>query len=430
MSNMVHDLLVHATAAAKAGDKKEAERYLKWILRLDPTDGQIIEAYHWLIELTDSKTEKRDYVDEILIRDPADARARRILAILKGDLRPEDIIDPDRLKIDRKTEPISASPQRYTCPNCGARMVYSPDGVTLMCENCGTKQELSPLHPTKIKPLGSSFTIAMATAKGHVQPVKARIISCRSCGAKFLLLPNFLSGNCPYCEVAYVENEAVEKQIVLPDLLIPFRLTLNDVRDALRVWFESEDIDGTPWVAVPRGFYLPVWVFDIGGQLTWTCKVQRGKLWQPVSGLKILTYNEVPVLATKSLHEGLGSILDSFDLTMLIPYDTRYLANWMTETYQISIGDASLTARAYVLDNEKRIIPSQYERPITDLNVNGSSMTVDTYKLILLPVWFTTYRTESDTYHVVVNGQNGHVTGQHPVQGLSDWISDIFNRPE
>lgn len=429
MSTMVHDLMVHATAAAKAGDKKEAERYFKWILRLEPAEEEIIDAYHWLIELTDNPAEKQEYVDEILIRDPSDGRARRWLAILRGELKEGDIVDPDRLNLDRKTEPVKASPQRFTCPNCGARMVYSPDGVSLMCENCGTKQDLALASRERPKPSGANFTVAMATAKGHVQPVKAKVITCRGCGAKFLLLPNFLSGSCPYCQAAYVESEAAEKQVILPQMLIPFRISINDVRDALRVWFESEDIGGSPWVAVPRGLYLPVWTFDLGGQLNWTCKIKRGNQWQPVSGVKVLIYSNIPVLATKNLHEGLVSIIDSFDLTKLIPYDARYLADWMTETYQISIGDASLTARSIVLAGEKEAIPSQYERPITDLSVNSSAMTVDTYKLILLPVWFTTYRVENETYQVAINGQNGHVNGQHPVQGLSDWISDIFNRP-
>ncbi len=429
MSTMVHDLMVHATAAAKVGDKKEAERYLKWILRLEPGEEEIIEAYHWLIELTDNPAEKQEYVDEILVRDPSDARARRWLAILKGELKEGDIIDPDRFKLDRKTEPVKASPQRTDCPNCGARMVYSPGGVTLICENCGTKENLSPVSQDKPKTSGSNFTAAMATTKGHVQPVKARVITCRGCGAKFLLLPNFLSGSCPYCEACYVESEASEKQVILPQMLIPFRITINDVRDSLRIWFESEDIGGAPWVAVPRGLYLPVWTFDIGGQLAWTCKVRRGNQWQPVSGVKVLVYSDLPVLATKNLHEGLVSISDSFDLSKLIPYDARYLANWMAETYQISIGDASLTARSNVLASEKETIPSQYERPITDLALNSSAMTVDTYRLILLPVYFTTYRVENETYQVAINGQNGHINGQHPVQGLSDWISDIFNRP-
>ncbi len=148
---------------------------------------------------------------------------------------------------------MKASPQRFDCPNCGARMVYSPDGVSLICENCGTKKELSPVSLDKPKPSGSNFTVAMATPKGHIQPVKVKIIACRGCSAKFLLLPNFLSGSCPYCEAAYVESEASEKQVILPQMLIPFRITINDVRDSLRVWFESEDIGGTPWVAVPRG---------------------------------------------------------------------------------------------------------------------------------------------------------------------------------
>lgn len=111
----------------------------------------------------------------------------------------------------------------------------------------------------------------------------------------------------------------------------------------------------------------------------------------------------------------------------LIPYDIHYLANWMTETYQLSIGDASLIARSRVLEEEKKLISSRYDRPIINVKVSGSSMAIDTYKLILLPVWFTTYKIKNDKYPAVINGQNGTVVGQLPVQGLSDWISGIFN---
>lgn len=114
-------------------------------------------------------------------------------------------------------------------------------------------------------------------------------------------------------------------------------------------------------------------------------------------------------------------------MTKLIPYDARYLANWMSETYQVPTGDASLTARARVLDIEKKLIPAQYDRPVTNINLNASSMAVDTYKFILLPIWLTTYQIKNDIYHAAINGQNGHVIGQLPVQGLTDWISDIFN---
>lgn len=427
MSNMTHDLLVHGTAAAKAGDKVEAERYLKWLLRLSPSEREKIEAFHWLADLSDDPVVKRNYIDDILARNPGDARARRKLAILNGELHPDDIIDPDRLVIDRKTEPVRSDPKRFTCPNCGARMVFAPDGEKLICENCGSNSMLSRSQEKSAAYGEASFTVAMATAKGHLKPINTKIVSCRGCGAEFIILPNYLSGTCPYCEANYAENEVVEKQIILPDLLIPFRLGLKEVRDALRSWFESEGFSPIPWVAVPHGFYFPVWTFDVGGQLSWTCSIRRNDRWETISDNKILSHNDILVPASKNLHEGLVSILETFDLTKLIPYDARYLANWMAETYQVPTGDASLSARARVLDIEKKRIPTQYDRPVTNINVNASSMAVDTYKFFLLPIWLTSYQLKNDKYHAAINGQNGHVIGQLPVQGLSDWISDIFN---
>lgn len=426
MSNMVRDLLVHGSAAAKAGEKLEAERYLQWLLRLNPPDRERIEAYHWLADLADDPAEKKNYLDEILARNPGDARARRKMAVLNGELHPDDIVDPDRLEIDRKTEPIQSNPQRFICPNCGARMVYSPDGSKLVCENCGSGS--SQQHPQSNSGFEeASFTVAMATAKGHLKPINAKVVSCRGCGAKFLIQPDKLSGACPYCESVYAEKDPVDTQILMPDMLIPFRIGTNDVRASLCNWFESENISPTPWVAVPHGFYLPVWTFDLGGQLTWTCSVRRRDRWETISDSKILSYDDVLVLATKSLHEGLASILDTYDMEKLIPYDVHYLANWMTETYQVSIGDASLIARSMVLEEEKKLVSSRYDRPIINVKVSGSSMAVDTYKLILLPVWFTTYKIKNDKYQAVINGQNGTVVGQLPVQGLSDWISGFFD---
>jgi hypothetical protein len=53
-------------------------------------------------------------------------------------------------------------------------------------------------------------------------------------------------------------------------------------------------------------------------------------------------------------------------------------------------------------------------------------MVVDSYQLILLPIWLTTYQHNQEQFEVTVNGQNGRVIGQLPAQGLSDWISGIF----
>lgn len=427
MSSMVRDLLLHGTIAAKAGDKLEAERYFKWLLRLNPSDPEKIEVYHWLADLSEDPAEKKNYIDEILARNPGDARARRKLAVLNGELDPAEIIDPDRLGSEHKTEPVPSDPQRFVCPTCGARMVYSPDGEKLHCENCGSDNEFTDHQKRQFPTREASFSAAMATARGHSRPANQKIVCCRGCGANFIIQAAVLSGNCPYCGSAYAETQAVEKQIVLPDLLIPFRLGLKEVREAIRAWFDAEKITPTPWVAVPIGYYLAVWTFDMGGTLTWTCKIRRNDRWEPVTDSKVLSHNDVMVAATNNLPEGLISIMESYNLEKCIPYDPRYLASWIAETYQVSIGDASLIARKIVLEDEKKRISGRYDRPVTGLKVDASSMTIDTYKLILLPIWLTSFQIKNDRFQAGINGQTGHVIGQLPAQGLSNWISELFD---
>ena len=92
----VRDLLVRGVAAANAGDAEEARFYLEWVLIAGANEDQMMEAWLWLAEVSEG-AEKRDYLEEILSRRPAHARARRLLALLDGRLQAEEIVDPEKL---------------------------------------------------------------------------------------------------------------------------------------------------------------------------------------------------------------------------------------------------------------------------------------------------------------------------------------------
>src|SRR5690554_6104979 len=138
----VRDLLTRGVAAAKAGDKEEARFYLEWLLITNPTDDQRAEAWLWLAIISDEEEEKRHFLDEILSRNPAHARARRQLAILQGRLQPDDIVNPETLAARaRSNEPAQAEPaRRFTCPRCASRLVFTPDGSSLHCEHCDYRE--------------------------------------------------------------------------------------------------------------------------------------------------------------------------------------------------------------------------------------------------------------------------------------------------
>jgi len=184
MDESYRDLIVRGIAAAKVNDKKEARFYLEWVLRLEPPIEQRVDAWFWLSEVSDDPQQKRNFLEEVLCYQPGHQPARRSLAILDGRLDPSEIIDPVHLPAEGDAGHQPLHPQRYDCPHCGGRMVFQPDGRSLICEYCNGRRAIA--NPVK-QEKSQDFTVAMATVRGHKIPVNTHSFECKACGAIFLL---------------------------------------------------------------------------------------------------------------------------------------------------------------------------------------------------------------------------------------------------
>ncbi len=425
-SQSTRDLLVRGVAAAKAGEEREARFFLEWLLRLDPPLHDRNEALYWLSKVSKDPVEKRSHLENILAYDLGDARARRELAILNGKLNEADIIDPDRLQQTAPGEPAQAGAQRFVCPNCGGRMTFRPDGQSLTCEYCDSKQTLKKEDHQHADE--QDFIVAMATAKGHLHPVTSKALTCEACGIHFVLPPERVTLTCPYCQSNYVVSNVKSLEYMQPDGIIPFRVNELKARYALRAWLEQDPPEERPRVAPGRGLYIPVWVFDIGGQSEWRCMVEQNKTRVVHRNSRPVQYHDIPILATRRFPPELTPALQSYDLRKIVRYEHGYLANWLAETYQVNVGDASLHARKIALENEQKTIPDMITESFSDLIVSSAAMLVEAYQLVLLPVWLTHYMVESKRYDVMINGQNGHVYGERPERGLVKWLGKLFGR--
>ncbi len=179
------DLLSRGRAAAKAGEKAETRRYLERLLNLDPPSDERMEALYWLSEVSDDPREQRELLESILAANLGDVRARRKLAILDGRLRPEEIVDPDRVAAPASSDPQAARTRSFTCPQCGGRMTFAPDGQNLVCEFCESRQHIFAAQT----PVEEDFLVALATAKAQRRPLAANIVTCGGCSAVFILPP-------------------------------------------------------------------------------------------------------------------------------------------------------------------------------------------------------------------------------------------------
>lgn len=450
----VHGLLTRGIAAAKAGDKSEAQRYLDRVLfDSAATFDDKAQAHIWLTQLTDDPGEKRAHLEKALGYDPANAIAKRGLAVLDGRLKTEEIIDPDQHAPEAPlSEPQPINAKRFVCPQCGGVMHFEPGGAMLLCAYCGHRQTTFSALKEGLVVAEHDFTVALATAKGHEIPAGLHTFQCRGCQAR-LLLSGELTKKCPYCGSPHV-GEVETQAMVIPEGIIPFAVTEDAARRAFRRWLDKHVAGpraGSTGVRTTRvrGLYLPTWTFDLSGEVHWRAvedadnrgfNIAFGSRGGKVEGFGstrkivhegsyLLLEDDLLVPATHKIPNDLGAIFDTFRTAEAVPYDADYLADWPAELYAISVADASLSARQQTLKRGRKSARIQAETRashLQDFQLTPGTLSVLSYKLLLLPFWLANYSYEDKTYAVAINGQTNDVSGQKPPGALKKFFSSLF----
>lgn len=436
-SDYSKELLRSGIIEAKSGNKDSARRYLDRAIYMSTSFDVMAEAWFWMAEVMDDPTEKRKALENCLSNDMHHTRARRALAILDGKLKADDVIDPNHLP-PAPDGLRSADAQRFMCPKCGGRMTFAPDGQSLICEYCTRKNPLGLNQSNEEK----DFIVAMATMKGHGKPLQEQVFHCKGCGAKFILPPNQISATCAYCDSPYVVSFENTKDLLAPDAILPHAFDQKQATRLLINWVEGNKLEPEKKVDLPRGLYLPLWTFDIGGEIEYTAEVieydensnpfnkyQEPKVKRIKDNYPVFV-NDLPLPASRKLSAVFLKLIPTFDLTVVRPYDPRYLANWLAEVYDVPMADASLDARGQAYKNLQKQLPHL----LNDVNIvhtSSAGMLVESFKLVLLPVWMTELPFGGREHLVLINGQSGIVASdfngkKKEESGLFDFLGDLL----
>lgn len=435
--DFAESLLRSGIIEAKAGMKETARRYLERAINTSGDHDILSEAWFWMSKVTDEPDEKRTALENCLSINLGHSRARRDLAVLDGKLDEKEIINPDALPV-QSTDPTQASADRFMCPQCGAKMVFAPDGSGLICEHCTKSQGLGSGGEAEEQ----DFLIAMATARGHGAPVAMQVFHCEGCGAEFILPPDVISTTCAYCDSPHVVSLEESRELLQPEGVIPQAFSQKQATKLLVNWVEGNGIKPQGKVDLPRGVYLPIWTFDIGGGIGYRGDKyesdddfrQRASRVVTVEGEHPIHVDDLPIPASRKIARRLSRLLPTFNLKVTQPYDPRYLANWAAEVYDIPMADASLDARSQAYSKLKRKLPGKISA-LYNLKTFSTNLAIESFKLVLVPVWITEIPLNGKDLLVLINGQNGVVQGDKPAQekkskkknGLFDWLEDLLD---
>lgn len=434
-SDYGRQLLKSGIIDAKAGHMESARRYLDRAVYISSDHDVLAEAWFWMSEVLDDAAEKRKALENCLSHNLKHARARKSLAILDGRLKAGEIIDPDKLP-PAPENLRAASAERFMCPKCGGRMSFAPDGQSLVCEYCTRNQKFTSQPGTAEE---KDFLIAMATARGHGKPLDQQVFHCEGCGCEFILPPSQFSYTCVYCGSPHVVDWQSEEQLLAPDGIIPHTFDQPRASQLLKEWMQASQIQPEKQPDPPRGVYLPLWTFDLGGGIDYTGETvdetdiqfgRRQRKMVRVSDCYPVQVNDIPIPASRKLSAVFLKLIPTFELRGVRPYDPRYLSNWPAEVYDIPMAEASLDARAQTFSRYKRDLPTLLD-PVRLHSTSSAKMTVDSFRLNLLPVWMAEVSFGGRPHLVLINGQNGTVASDLPEnkpesKGLMDWLENLL----
>ena len=148
--------------------------------------------------------------------------------------------------------------------------------------------------------------------------------------------------------------------------------------------------------------------------------------WRRVRGRVARFFDDVLVLASRSLPKRYTDALQPWDLSALTPYQPEFLAGFRAEAYTVALEEGHAEARAQmarVIERDVRFDIGGDRQRIHDIRTDVSDVT---FKHILLPVWLAAYKYRGKSYRFVVNGQTGRVQGERPWSAIKIAVAVVL----
>ncbi|SFR13074.1 TFIIB-type zinc finger domain-containing protein [Poseidonocella sedimentorum] len=335
--------------------------------------------------------------------------------------------------------PPQPEEHRFPCEQCGADYRFDPASGALKCDHCGHARHITETGPWTGAIAEQDFRAAAADQLGTAEMEETRVVTCPNCAAQVEFDGDVHAAECPFCATPVVTDTGTHRHIK-PRGVLPFALSEAEAHDAMSDWL------GALWFAPNglkdyarngrrmQGIYVPYWTFDADTRTDYTgqrgthyyetrtvmrdgkrqqVRVQKTR-WRGVSGRVARFFDDVLVLASRSLPKKYTDALEPWDLSALEPYRPEFLAGFRAEAYQIELEPGFDEARAHMDAVIRRDIRFDIGGDAQRIGSVDTRIGAITFKHLLLPVWLAAYKYRGRSYRFVVNGRTGRVQGERP----------------
>lgn len=336
----------------------------------------------------------------------------------------EDNLDAKTVKTLKETD--------KKCPDCGGVMDFDPKTGGLSCPYCGHMEEIS-IESTGAAELALEDADKVENCDWGAEK---KTVLCKACGAESVYDALEIASVCPFCGSNQV-MEAADQKTMAPGGVVPFKISAKQASELFHNWIKKKWF--CPKMAKEsakaknfKGIYLPYWTFDAQTNSQYageygidkTVKGNDGNdkietTWYNVRGTHEEFFDDELICATTNHNQSMLRDVEPYDTAENKNYKPEYVAGFAAERYAIGIKEAWQMAKESIgrklrSNVERKIKTEKSADHVRNLQVS-STFSKLTYKYLLLPVWFSSYKYKEKVYQFMVNGQTGKVSGKTPL---------------
>lgn len=343
--------------------------------------------------------------------------------------------------------------QETICKGCSGKLQFAPGTNHLKCPACVTENEIE-ISTQVFEEL--DFELFVRNFEKESQTHEVATISCGSCGARTTFDPNVVSDSCPCCGTPQVVKNATTTHSIQPKALLPFAINQEKAFEQFRSWIKKL------WFAPNKlkhyarqleklsGLYIPYWTYDsntssdymgekgIDYQVTESyTAIENGKSvrktrtvtktrWSSVSGHVNNLFDDVLVVASKSLPREYVEKLEPWELQNMLPFNESYLSGFKTESYQVDLKEGFDDAKIKMDERIRAAVCRDIGGDRQRINTLNTIYNNITFKHILLPIWISAYLYKEKVYRFLINGRTGEVQGERPYSWIKITLTALL----
>ena len=299
----------------------------------------------------------------------------------------------------------------FTCPHCGAGVSYDLSNGAVSCEYCGSVITLDDYE-------------AYLDKKGQYQTTE---LSCPQCGAVVLSYDNTIATFCSYCGSSVIFDRRVKEE-QKPDGIIPF--AFKEKAAVSRYREKTDNILLAPdWMREEgrkelTGIYMPFYQYQASVRMPISVKGESRRnlgrqteisVYQ-VDGILQSVYEGNRFDAAVAFPDALSESIDTYSWTKVQSFRPGYVAGFYADGSDTAPETYDPIMAKLVSDDINATRSVSYQNMA--LPLKGATRADDislSRKKVLLPVWLLTHRVKDRICYAAVNGTNGDVAADIPL---------------